>query len=165
MQLVKAVSVFDERSFKVPGPGSYEAKDLRSQQKVSLSGRMADLSSKWIREVPGPGAYKTAELLDKNLKSAVSKFGSCRAGRFSKGEEHGDFERIVRKRNVPGPGECKCVAMQTRRWRPRRWSGSCSTRGGPSASPPGPPSLTGASHPALVPTVISRTSSSDHLIS
>jgi hypothetical protein len=47
---------------------------------------VADLSTKWTDQVPGPGTYKTMELLDKNLKSNVSKFASCRTGRFSKGE-------------------------------------------------------------------------------
>lgn len=53
---------------------------------IGISGRFPDLSDKWIREVPGPGAYKTMDLLDKNMKSNISKFGSVRAGRFSKGE-------------------------------------------------------------------------------
>lgn len=55
-------------------------------QKISLSGRVPDLTDKWIKEVPGPGTYKTYELLDKNLKSNISKFESIRTGKFSKGE-------------------------------------------------------------------------------
>jgi hypothetical protein len=58
---------------------------------VGLSGRFADLSTKWINEVPGPGTYKTMELLDKNLKSNISKFQSCKTGIFGRGEERGDL--------------------------------------------------------------------------
>ncbi len=90
MQLVRAVSVFDTKSSSAPGPGAYNVKEPQSKQTVGLSGRVVDLSDKWIREVPGPGAYKTMDLLDKNMKSNVSKFGSCRTGRFSKGER-GEF--------------------------------------------------------------------------
>lgn len=83
--MVKAVSVFDSKGNKVPGPGAYNVKEIESQQKVGFSGRVPDLSDKWIKAVPGPGAYKTMELLDKNLKSHLSKFASCRTGRFAKG--------------------------------------------------------------------------------
>ncbi len=55
-------------------------------KKVSLSGRIPDLSDKWIKGVPGPGAYKTFDLLDKNLKSNISKFSNIKTGKFGKGE-------------------------------------------------------------------------------
>jgi hypothetical protein len=106
MQLVKVGSVFDTRNSHAPGPGAYNVKPSESKQTIGLSGRVADLSDKWIKEVPGPGQYKTMDLLDKNMKSNISKFGSARTGRFSKGER-GEFERLIKKRAIPGPGECK----------------------------------------------------------
>jgi uncharacterized protein YktB (UPF0637 family) len=69
----------------VPGPGTYDAKEPSSKQQVAISGRLPDLSNKWIKDVPGPGTYKTMELLDKNLKSNISKFQSCKTGRFGRG--------------------------------------------------------------------------------
>ena len=104
--MVRAVSVFNTNGAKGPGPGSYDAKEPLSRQRVILASRVKDLTNKWINEVPGPGTYKTLELLDKNYKSNLSNFSSSRAARFSKGEERGDFERDLKKKNIPGPGQC-----------------------------------------------------------
>lgn len=106
MQLVRAVSVFNTSGAKGPGPGAYDAKEPLSRQRVILASRVKDLSNKWINEVPGPGTYKTLELLDKNCKPNLSKFESCRVASFSKGEERSDFERNLKKKNIPGPGQC-----------------------------------------------------------
>ncbi len=92
MQLVKAVSTFDERSSKGPGPGAYHVKEPTSQQKVSFSGRLADLSDKWALSVPGPGAYKTLELLDKNRKSNLSKFGNSPTVKFGNSKRKSEEE-------------------------------------------------------------------------
>ncbi len=71
------MSTFGEKPFKVPGPGNYHAKYNyvdEASPKVSLASRHLDVSDKWALSVPGPGSYKTIELLDKNLKSNVSRF-------------------------------------------------------------------------------------------
>lgn len=100
------MSTFGEKPFVVPGVGSYAIKEPKSHQTVSFHSRVADLSDKWIREVPGPGTYQTLELIDKNLKSSISKFGNARSQKFSKEECRGDFERKIIKQNIPGPGHC-----------------------------------------------------------
>jgi len=64
-----------------------------------------DLSDKWKLSVPGPGAYKTLELLDNNLKSKISKFESCKSGKFGKGEERSEFDRMMKKQNYPSPAK------------------------------------------------------------
>lgn len=86
-QQVKNVSAFGEKPFMVPGVGNYSIKDSKSNQTISFSSRVVDLSEKWIREVPGPGTYNTLELLDKNLKSQNSKFHNGRSQKFGLGDE------------------------------------------------------------------------------
>jgi len=71
---VKAGSAFVQKSFVVPGVGSYDVKEPLSSQSVGFAGRLADFSDKWAKEVPGPGSYKTLELLDKNRKVQLSKY-------------------------------------------------------------------------------------------
>jgi len=85
------VSTFGEKPFVVPGVGSYLIREPKNNQTISLSGRVPDLSEKWIRQVPGPGTYKTLELIDKNLKSNNSRFGNARSQKFSKAETRGEF--------------------------------------------------------------------------
>jgi hypothetical protein len=86
---VKAGAAFGEKSFSVPGVGAYDIKDLASNKTVGLAGRLVDLSDKWTKQVPGPGSYKTLDLLDKNLKSQLSKYESARSHKFSKEENCG----------------------------------------------------------------------------
>ena len=161
LQLVRAVSVFNTNGAKGPGPGAYDAKKPLSRQRVILASRVKDLSNKWINEVPGPGAYKTLELLDKNCRSNLSKFESCRAGRFGKGEERGDFERDLRKKNIPGPGQCTFFLIQTSPSLPKWWSASPSSAAGPSARASAPPSPTRAARPGQAHTSTFRSSCND----
>jgi len=49
--------LFDEKKPRAPGPGTYDLAEEMGQNKVSLSGRLIDLTEKWIRRVPGPGQY------------------------------------------------------------------------------------------------------------
>ena len=91
----------------VPGVGNYSIKDTKSNQTISFSSRVVDLTEKWIREVPGPGTYDTLELLDKNLRSQNSKFGNGRSQKFGTGDERNEFDKKIKKYNNPGPGNCK----------------------------------------------------------
>lgn len=111
-QNIKAVSTFGEKSFIVPGVGSYAIKEPESHRTISFSGRSIDLSEKWIRQVPGPGTYETLELLDKNLKSLNSKFHNGRSQRFSKCDNRNQFEHNLQKQNIPGPGQCTILSIQ-----------------------------------------------------
>jgi hypothetical protein len=51
-----------------------------------LSGRLNDLSNKYIESVPGPGTYQTIDLLNKNLKANVSRFPSPSSAKFGKSD-------------------------------------------------------------------------------
>jgi hypothetical protein len=108
--MIKAVSTFDEKPFKVPGPGTYNAQETGNRRSVSLSGRLNDFSDKWILSVPGPGTYKTLELIDKNMKSKLSKFGNSPSVRFSRSKRTSEVEVMQRVLEVPGPGNCNSLA-------------------------------------------------------
>jgi hypothetical protein len=41
------------------------------------------------------------------MKSYNSKYASPKSGRFAKGEERNDFEKLILKQNIPSPSKCK----------------------------------------------------------
>ena len=58
---MKAGGAFQPKPFEVPGPCSYNAREIASNKKVSFSGRNVDLTEKYILSVPGPGSYQTLD--------------------------------------------------------------------------------------------------------
>lgn len=97
---------------EVPGPGSYQPKDIRKELLFTLKSRMVDHSLDESIKVPGPGAYNEVGMSVAG-KYPTSKYANPRCCPVMRNSSR---VRTEESSSVPGPNKCTDRPTQTCRW-------------------------------------------------
>jgi len=92
---------------EVPGPGSYNPKEIRHDVGFALKSRVRDNTLDEKIKVPGPGTYVQLDLINKIGRYPSSKYENSRCPIFSRSNYRAKTEQ------TPAPNSCTSAPFYT----------------------------------------------------